>query len=389
MNISIIGAGVGDTKNLTCQAAEKIENADIIIGAKRVIEPFAVICKKVFYEYNAEKIVEIIKNNPCDNAAVLFSGDISFFSGAKKLCKIYPDAQVIPGISCVSYFCSKVGIPYDDMNIISMHGRKCNIVSEVRTHRNTFVLLGENPCRRLSEFNLADVRVYIGERLSYTDEKIMEGSAADFADMQLNPLSVMIIENPNYSTGLKIGISDCEFIRGDVPMTKSEVRCVSISKLNIADDDICWDIGAGTGSVTVEMAFLCPRGTVYAIEKNSAAAELIRLNCRKFKTDNVIIKEINAPKCLDGIEAPDKVFIGGSSGNMRGIIETALVKNKDVRFVINAIALETLSEAVHILEDMNMEFEVSQISAARNKKAGKFNLMTGMNPVFIISAKRN
>ena len=172
-------------------------------------------------------------------------------------------------------------------------------------------------------------------------------------------------------------------------MTKSEVRCVSISKLNIADDDICWDIGAGTGSVTVEMAFLCPRGTVYAIEKNSAAAELIRLNCRKFKTDNVIIKEINAPKCLDGIEAPDKVFIGGSSGNMRGIIETALVKNKDVRFVINAIALETLSEAVRILEDMNMEFEVSQISAARNKKAGKFNLMTGMNPVFIISAKRN
>ena len=107
MNIFVIGTGMGDTKILTVSAKENIENADIIIGAKRVVEPFAVSGKKVFSEYNAEKMAEIIKNNPCENAAVLFSGDASFFSGARKLLKLFPAAQIEAGISCVSYFCAK------------------------------------------------------------------------------------------------------------------------------------------------------------------------------------------------------------------------------------------------------------------------------------------
>ena len=386
MGISIIGAGMGDTKILTREAMEKIEASDLIIGAKRVLEPFLGGDKKVFFEYEAEKILKILSDNEYENAAVLFSGDVSFYSGAKKLIGFLPDAEVIAGISCVSYFCAKTGMSCESMNIVSMHGRKCNIVSEVRTHFRTFVLLGDNPCRELAEYGLGGVTVYIGERLSLADERIRSGRAEDFCDARLDKLSVMVIENTDYDNSVHIGIDDGEFIRGDVPMTKSEVRAVSVSRLNIAEDDICWDVGAGTGSVTVEMARLCRKGTVYAVEKNAAAAELIRQNCRKFMTDNVRVIEADAPQCLAEPDAPDKVFIGGSSGNMRGIIEAAIVKNRNVSVVINVISPETLSQTLDALKDLNMNYEISQICVSRNKTAGTLNIMCGLNPVYVISA---
>lgn len=387
MGIFIIGAGMGDNETMTAAAMKKVNEADIIIGAKRVTERFLSLGKKVFFEYDAEKTAEILKNSDYKNAAVLFSGDISFYSGAKRLIERFPEAKPYAGISCVSYFCAKIGMSYDDMNIVSMHGRKCNIVSEVRTNKRTFALLGENPCDKLTEYGLGNVKVHIGERLSYGDEKITKGLARDFCGKTLDALSVIVIENGDYNNSLKIGIRDEEFIRGDAPMTKSEVRCVSVSRLEISENDICWDIGAGTGSVTVEMALLCKRGTVYAVEKNPSAAELIKANCKKFMADNVRVIEDIAPQCLGGMEKPDKVFIGGSSGNMKEIIEAVMGKNKNTALVINAAAIETVSETVNILKEMGMNYEISQISVSRNKPAGKLNLMQGLNPVYVISAK--
>ena len=388
MSIFIIGAGMGDNDTMTRGALKKIEEADLIIGAKRITEPFLSVDKKVIFEYDADRVEELLKNGGYNNAAVIFSGDISFYSGAKRLIERFPEAKLYAGISCVAYFCAKIGMSYDDMNIISTHGRKCNIVSEVRTHKKTFVLLGENPCKKLTEYGLGNVKVHIGERLSYSDEKITSGLARDFSGADIDKLSVIVIENEDYNNSLQIGINDEKFIRGDAPMTKSEVRCVSISRLGIKADDICWDIGAGTGSVTVEMALLCGRGMVYAVEKNPSAAELIHSNCKKFMTDNVTVIEDTAPECLDGLEAPDKVFIGGSSGNVRKIIEAALAKNKSAQFVINAISLETLTETLEAVKALNMEYEISQISVSRGNVIGKYNMMKGLNPVYIISAKR-
>ncbi len=384
MNIFIIGTGMGDTKTLTVSAKEKIENADIIIGAKRVTHPFAVSGKKVFSEYNAEKIAEIIKNNPCENTAVLFSGDASFFSGAKKLLKLFPAAQIEAGISCVSYFSAKTGLAYDDMNIVSMHGRECNIVSEVRGHKKTFVLLGENPCKKLCRFGLGDAEVYIGENLSYENERILHGKAADFAETEIAPLSVMIIVNENYDNHVRIGISDDEFITGKAPMTKSSVRAVSISKLEIKPDDICYDIGAGTGSVSIEMALLCPKGKVYAVEKKSDAAELIEENAVKFMADNIEVIQGEAPVALDGLPKADKVFIGGSSGNIAEIIR----KCDCPKVVVNAITLETLEGTLKAFDEQGYTYEVTQISAAYGRKVAGYNMMTAQNPVFVISGEK-
>lgn len=381
MNIFIVGAGMGDTKTLTVSAKEKIENADIIIGAKRVAEPFDNGTRKVFFEYNAERIAELIKNNPCENAAVLFSGDISFFSGAKQLLSLFPQAQLEAGISCVSYFCAKIGLPYDDMNIVSMHGRKCNIVSEVRGHKNTFALLGENPCEKLCDFGLGGAEVYIGENLSYENERILHGNARDFVKSEIAPLSVMVIINESYDKRVRLGISDDEFITGSTPMTKSSVRAVSLSRLEIKPDDVCYDVGAGTGSVSVEMALLCPKGKVYAVEKKSDAAELIEKNAVKFMADNIEVIQGDAPDALDGLPKADKVFIGGSSGSIAEIIRKCACPC----VVVNAITLETLAGTLKAFDEQGYTYEVTQISAAYGRKVAGYNMMTAQNPVFVIS----
>ncbi|MCC8159925.1 MAG: precorrin-6Y C5,15-methyltransferase (decarboxylating) subunit CbiT [Oscillospiraceae bacterium] len=384
MNIFIIGTGMGDTKNLTVSAREKIENADIIIGARRVAEPFADGKRRVYFEYDADRISDIIRENPEKNIAVMFSGDISFFSGAKKLCALFPKAQAEPGISCVSYFCAKIGISYDDMNIVSMHGRECNIASEVRGHKKTFALLGENPCAKLCRFGLGGAEVFIGENLSYETEKILRGTAEELRYIKTDPLSVIIIINENFDARARIGIKNEEFITGSAPITKSEVRAVSVSRLEIKPDDICLDIGAGTGSVSVEMALLCPKGRVYAVEKNAEAAELIEKNAVKFTADNIEVIRGEAPDALNGLPKADKVFIGGSSGKIDEIIEKCACP----KIVVNAITLENLTGTLKAFEERGYSYEVTQISAAKGRKIGNYNMMTAQNPVFVICGEK-
>lgn len=384
MSIFIIGAGMGDTKTLTREAKEKIENADIIIGPKRVTEQFMGFGKKVFFEYVPEKILKILQENTYENAAVLFTGDASFFSGARNLIGLLPDAEIIAGISCVSYFCAKIGMSYDDMNIISAHGRECNIVSEVRGHKKTFVLLGENSCDKLCRYGMGDAYVYIGENLSYANERILRGRAEEFADFEIVSPSVMVIINDRCDTRTRIGISDGEFITGSSPITKREARAVSVSSLDISPTDICFDVGAGTGSVSVEMALLCPRGKVYAIEKNPQAAALIEKNSVKFQADNIEIVQGTAPDALSGLRPPDKVFIGGSSGRIFDIIKACDCN----RVTVNAITLETLEKTIHAFSELGYDYEVTQISASRGKKVAGCNMMTAQNPIFIISGER-
>lgn len=379
MSIYIIGVGMGGKNELTLEAEEKINEADIVIGAKRITEPFA-NDKKVFYEYDADKITKILTNESYNNAAILFSGDVSFFSGAKKLQKTLENVTILPGISSMSYFCSKIGISYDDMNVVSMHGRDCNIVSEVRGHKKTFMLFGENPCKKLCEYGLGDVTVYIGENLSYENERILTGSAEEFKDTKTEPLSVAVIINENYDSRTRIGIHDSEFITGNVPMTKREVRAVNMSLLEIRDDDICIDIGAGTGSVTVEMALAAVKGKVYAVEKNIEAVTLIKKNLVKFHTDNVEVICGEATEVIPDLPKADKLFIGGSSGNLEKIIKMCDCR----KVVINAITIETLLAAVSALKEFGYDFTVTQVSVARGKKVGSYNMMTAQNPIFIL-----
>ena len=184
-------------------------------------------------------------------------------------------------------------------------------------------------------------------------------------------------------------LKDEEFLRGKVPMTKSEVRSVSIAELELTEDAIVYDIGAGTGSVSIEIARAGEQIRVYAIEKNPEGVELIDQNRKKFKTDGVRIIEGLAPQALEELETPTHAFVGGSSGNLREIVQLLQKKNPDVRIVINAISLETVSEVMGLVEEGILpDAEILQVSAARSKVLGRYHMMMGQNPVYIISAGR-
>ena len=194
----------------------------------------------------------------------------------------------------------------------------------------------------------------------------------------------------NYNQQLTAGISDSEFIRGDVPMTKEEIRILSLSKLQLTVDDCLLDVGAGTGSVSIEMARLLPESTVYAVEQKAKALELIRQNMLKFETPNIKIIEGKAPEVLEGISGVNKMFIGGSGGNLKEIIDW--VENNcqtGSRVVINAVSLNTLVDARQLLDSPAFSApEIIQVSINRIEKLGNAEMFRPQSPIFIISSTR-
>ena len=194
----------------------------------------------------------------------------------------------------------------------------------------------------------------------------------------------------NYNQQLTAGIPDSEFIRGDVPMTKEEIRILSLSKLQLTVGDCLLDVGAGTGSVSIEMARLLPESTVYAVEQKAKALELIRQNAQKFDTPNVKIIEGKAPDALEGISGVNKIFIGGSGGNLKEIIDW-IERNcsRDSRLVINAVSLNTLVDARQMLDSKAFSLpEIIQVSINRIEKLGNAEMFRPQSPIFIISTTR-
>ena len=195
----------------------------------------------------------------------------------------------------------------------------------------------------------------------------------------------MLVDNPNWKEEvLTHGLPDEAFDRGEAPMTKSEVRAVSLSKLALTPEAVVYDVGAGSGSVAVECARMLPGGQVYAIEKKPEAAALTQRNAQKFGLNNLRVVEGAAPEALTALPAPTHAFIGGSSGSMREIIEVLLDKNPRVRLVVNAVTLETLSELTEIAKAFALS-DIVEISAAKPRKLGRYQLMTGQNPVYIFT----
>ena len=396
--ITVIGIGPGNTEMLTIEARKVLENCDAVIGAASVIEALDTR-KPSFNEYDPSRVKAVLDAHPSiRNAAVVFRGDTGFFSGAAKVIREFEgeDIRVIPGISSLSALSAKLGMNWDDAAWISLHGRDENFVNAVARNKKVFLLTGgENTpaavCRRLKKYGFGALECAVGERLSYSDEKITRGSIDSLSEKVFDSLSVMLIENPEASQRLQIGMEDSGFIRGDVPMTKAEVRSISAAKLALCVDSVVWDIGAGTGSVSVECALAAYRGQVFAIEKEADAAELIKLNKLKFKADNLVIVQGCAPDALKELPAPTHAFIGGSCGNLRSILNVLLDKNPDVRIVMNTVTLESQAEAFACAKEYGFEnFEAVSVNISRTKKAGSYNMMTAQNPVtvFVMQKRR-
>ena len=392
----LVGIGMGTPDHLTGEARAAFEKADCILGSGRMLDFFQNTGKPLFDAYDPAKMLAYVQEHPEHRTIVVaLSGDVGFYSGARRLISAFGNAgirtELITGISSVTYFCSRLQIPWEDVKLMSIHGRRENLIAAVRTHFRTFTLLGGRDnvaslCEKLEKYGLENVKLYIGERLHYPEERITEGTPAELKEKAFDSLCVAIIENPSYMSGLRSCIPDEEFQRGDAPMTKSEVRSLSVAKLNLNRDSIAWDIGAGTGSVTIEMALAAADGEVYAIEKKPAAAALIEENARRFGTPNVEVHVGMAPEALTDLPAPTHAFIGGSSGNMKEILQLLLAKNPQVRVVINAITLETVAEANSCFKELGFtDVDITQIQATKAKKVGPYEMMMGQNPVYIFA----
>lgn len=394
--ITLVGIGMGNQGTLTTEAAQAVREADLIIGARRIADAVGLPHHDILYEYRSEKIAAYIEAHPeYEKIAVVFSGDTGFYSGAKKLTELLKnEVRIICGISSVSYFMSRIGMSWDDAKIVSAHGRECSLIPLIRHNKKVFSILGAGDkiaelAKKLVYYHMEDVLLYVGENLSYPAERIFVKPACELTGYQGTALSVVCACNENADTlSSTHGLPDSCFIRGEAPMTKSEIRTVSLSKLNLTSASVCYDIGAGTGSVAIEMALHAGCGMVYAVEKKKEAAALIEENKRKFAADNLEIVHGSAPQALCGLPAPTHVFIGGSSGNLREILMLLVRKNPGVRIVINCITLETVTEALSAVKSFGFETaEIVQVQASRAKVLGPYHMMMGENPIYVITCQ--
>ena len=402
--ITLLGIGMGSRETLTLAGQKAVEEADLLIGAGRMVETVqgwysgmsGTDTPDVLKEYRSEAIAAYIEAHPeYERIVILLSGDVGFYSGAKKLLeRLGDDTRVICGISSVVYFMSKIGLPWEDAKLVSAHGKDCNLISLIRQYPKVFSILGTGDgvaelAKKLDDYGMGEVRLYVGENLSYENEKIFVKPAWELTDYQGDALSVVCACNENaVPQAATHGIPDGEFLRGSAPMTKEEVRTVSLAKLRLKEDSLCWDVGAGTGSVAVEMALRAHQGKVYAIEKKEAAADLIEENKRKFAVDNLEIIRGEAPEVLEALPAPTHAFIGGSSGNLKQIMRVLLEKNAKVRIVINCITLETVTEALEAAREFHFsETGIVQVGVSRAKELGRYHMMMGENPIYVITCQ--
>ena len=392
--IDIISAGPGDAKLLTIRAQEALEAAGTVFCAARheaLAGDKSKTCPLTPFAEALERMAACGREGR--RIAVLVSGDAGLYSLLPTLTERFGrDAVcVYPGISSLQAFCARLGIPWQDACILSAHGRELTpsaLCRAVGTYQRTLLLMDGNHDPHwlrnvLRDGGLEQARITVGERISYPDERI---SLYD-AEREFDPLSVALVENDRPAVPERtFGLPDSAFIRGGTPMTKREIRIQIAAELNLPPDAVVWDIGAGTGSVSVECALQCPLGQVYAIERDAEALELIEKNIGQFRLGNVEVISGTAPEALENLPAPTHVFLGGTGGKAKEILSLLDRKPGPVRLCATAVTMESVREYMELLEKRK-GFAAVQTAVSRIEKAGAYHMLRAQNPVYIFSAE--
>ena len=438
LQITLAGIGMGAEALLTEEVRNRIAEADYVFGAKRMVESIKKLCKQNVKTYNcylSKDIIPVIENIQENSAkiVILFSGDTGFYSGCEKLynelCKHkgMGKAEVLPGISSLSMLSARTGISWQDAKILSTHGVepalwKSRLLDAAKREKKTFFLtsgvadvqeIGNLLSSEFAKEEWKNLKIYLGYQLSYPQEWIrcltvdelckllsrdhndggqdsLQNSLQEDPQDQLQDkpeeglYAGMLINEQPKKHRLTPGYPDDVFIRGQVPMTKEEVRSVSICKLHLTEDAVVYDIGSGTGSVSVEIAALSPRVQVYAMEVNGEAVSLLEENCKQFGLHNVRCIRTKAPDGLEDLPVATHAFIGGSKGNLREILWTLYRKNNHMRIVVNAVSMETICQMQELLKELPVEQEeILQLSVTKTKQLGGYHMLQAANPVYI------
>ena len=391
--VTLIGMGAS-SDTLTAEAREALGRAELVAGAQRLLDalPAGVTAERVPAVQPADVLAAVAG---AQNAAVLYSGDTGFYSGAAGLLARLKEAgipaRVLPGLSSVQMLAAALGRPWQDWNLVSAHGRPCDPVAAVCGGQPAFFLTGTGEsvpadlCAQLTAAGLGTLPVTVGENLGLASRRIFAGTAAGAAGERFGPLAVLLAESAFRLPARTPGWPDETFVRAEgVPMTKRAVRAQVLAQLALCPGETVWDVGAGTGSVSLEMAYANGGAPVWAVERLPEACAVLEANRRRLGGWNVRPVSGEAPAALAGLPAPDAVFIGGTRGRLGPILDAALAANPAARIGLTAIALETLAAALDACAARGLEAEITQIAAAH--AAGRPHLLRAANPVFVITA---
>lgn len=407
LHITLAGVGMGREEGLTGEVRNAVKEADILLGAERLLASFRSEAEKKPCYLAAQIIpyLQAIQENGqyCGkgNVVILFSGDSGFYSGCEKVYdaltteiregRIDGALRVLPGISSVAALAARIGESYQDAAVYSMHGKKVtNIVNKIRRNSKVFLLTsGVQDVNRLGmlleQAGMKECRVTVGFQLSQEGEQVLTLPPRECMKRREEGLYICMVRNPEAAVEMAAhGMPDSAFLRDRIPMTKEEVREISICKLRLRRNAVVYDIGSGTGSVAVEMAGLSDEIQVYALERKREAVDLIRKNREKFGLENIEVVETEAPEGMDSLPAATHAFIGGSGGRLREILGKLYNINPQMRVVLNAVSLETIFAVRELFSDDRIENEeIVQVQISRAKQAGNHHLMRAENPIWI------
>jgi precorrin-6Y C5,15-methyltransferase (decarboxylating) len=395
--IYLIGAGIEGWEGFGGKAIEVINEAELLIGHQRLLD--------IFPDFKGEKqtfgdlsiMLEFLKNTQ-KRVAVLSSGDPNFFGIARFMLRNLPKdrIEIFPNVTSVQYAFARIKEPWDDSIFVSVHGRGLKSAIDRIIAADKIAVLTDNVntpsvvATELIKRGAEGYEVYLCEDLGLETEKITRTDIRGLATMPSSPLNILILIKawePTLENYPIIGIDDDEYHTAKKLITKQEIRAVTLAKLRLQNDLTLWDIGAGSGSVSIEAGNLMPNGKIFALEKNAQYISFLRDNLKKFAARNVMLVEAFAPEGLDDLPDPDRVFIGGSGGMLEDIIEAVdrRLKPEGV-IVLNAVTLDTLTKAVEFLEDHGYTVEVVCVNVAKTRGLTEYKMFESHNPVYVITA---
>lgn len=396
--------GISGGRESVSPASQKIiERAQLLIGGTRLLNLFPeILTERLPVKDNLSEVIAAVKNAVGQRrVVVLASGDPNCYGIAKNLVEaIGPERiEIIPGVSSFQQAFAAIKTSWDDAVLSSVHARPIeDIIDLVRRNAKVALLTDKDntPAKVARALIHAGIerKVYVCQNLGTDDKKIFSGNLRETAAEEFSPLNVMIlIGTPAASPPVPvIGQDDASFTcrtpdKGLI--TKQEIRAISLVKLALREDSIVWDIGAGSGSVSIEAARLARLGKIFAIERSPESLEGLIVNVAKYGAGHVAVVAGGAPEALAGLPDPDAVFIGGSGGRMTEVLSVVAAKVKrGGRIVLNLATLEHLTEARQTLETLDFESDLIMVNISRSRPIGKLTRLEPLNPVFIITAIR-
>ena len=333
------------------------------------------------------------------DVAVLASGDPLFFGIGRSLLEAVgkENVTIIPALSSAQLAFASFREPWDDATFISLHGRKTDhLLPLILPHDKVLVFTDQQNtpdliCRTLlnglgavdDEKTISSYHVMVGENLGLAEEKLTTGTLAEIAGRQFDSLNVLLLKRPKQKSFPPLGLQSQQIRHSRGLITKDEVRAASLHKLNLPKTGVFWDIGAGSGSISIEASRLCPGLAVFAIERHEEELTNIRANIRTFNCHQVTIVPGTAPENLADLAAPDRIFIGGSGGRLKEIIQYASSRlAAGGIMVVNGVIQKTIESAPRMMIEQGFSVDISTISVTRSTFADAQEIQ--FNPVAVI-----